>query len=410
MGTGEILVNQMYAGEYLAMGNNIGHEVINLLKADDGKRYLYVTPNGKVQGRSVESILFVRKVRRGKTVEVVAAATGLSKIPSSDWGSITYNGVRLADIYGGNIATEDADDPPDRVTYAAKNVKVPVLGCKIILTLENEVDRLNDLTIVSLESSRKSIVSRGNGMRRYYTTTNDPVAYKQLKNLLGNEGLWRPIPSTYDLGAGEDACEVPGFLEIIGKEDSELVFSNLFAYIFSKRPDVFREFASEVLGIYDMDTSFRVDRESKNNIDIRIEDSRHIVVIENKAKSGVNGIGGKYDSQLKKYQVKTDEEAEKSGKESHYFVFAPDVTSLNLHRYDPEGVWAPVSYSDICDFFKDARRYSSLTEVKYFDEFVRGLERLVLSDAERNFRIMQSRFLRRVNEAKGLNHQEMQYK
>ena len=178
MGTGEILVNQMYAGEYLAMGNNIGHEVINLLKADDGKRYLYVTPNGKVQGRSVESILFVRKVRRGKTVEVVAAATGLSKIPSSDWGSITYNGVRLADIYGGNIATEDADDPPDRVTYAAKNVKVPVLGCKIILTLENEVDRLNDLTIVSLESSRKSIVSRGNGMRRYYTTTNDPVAYK----------------------------------------------------------------------------------------------------------------------------------------------------------------------------------------------------------------------------------------
>lgn len=263
MGTGEILVNQMYAGEYLAMGNIIGHEAINLLKADDGKRYLYVTPNGKVQGHCVESILFVRKVRRGKTVEVVAAATGLSKAPSSDKGSMTYNGVRLADIYGDNMAA---------------------------------------------------------------------------------------------------------------------------------------------------DTSFRIDRESKNNIDIRIEDSRHIVVIENKAKSGVNGIGGKYDSQLKKYQVKTDEEAEKSGKESHYFVFAPDVTSLNLHRYDPEGVWAPVSYSDICDFFKDARRYSSLTEVKYFDEFVRGLERLVLSDAERNFRIMQSRFLRRVNEAKGLNHQEMQYK
>ncbi len=84
MGTGEILANQMYAGEYLAMGNNIGHEAVNLLKADDGKRYLCVTPNGKVQGRCVESILFVRKVRRGKTVEVVATATGLSKVLSSD--------------------------------------------------------------------------------------------------------------------------------------------------------------------------------------------------------------------------------------------------------------------------------------------------------------------------------------
>ena len=336
-----------------------------------------------------------------RNVRYTNVRDAISKIPSSDWGSITYNGVRLADIYGGNIATEDADDPPDRVTYAAKNVKVPVLGCKIILTLENEVDRLNDLTIVSLESSRKSIVSRGNGMRRYYTTTNDPVAYKQLKNLLGNEGLWRPIPSTYDLGAGEDACEVPGYLEIIGKEDSELVFSNLFAYIFSKRPDVFREFASEVLGIYDMDTSFRVDRESRNNIDIRIEDSHHIVVIENKTKSGVNGVGGKYDSQLKKYQVKTDEEAAKSGKVARYFVFAPDIASLNLLRYDPEEVWTPVSYNDICDFFKDARRFSSLAEVKYFDEFVRGLERLALSDAERNFRIMRSRFLRRIHEVKG---------
>lgn len=160
MGTGEILINQMYAGEYLAMGNNIGHEAINLLKADDGKRYLYVTPNDKVQGRCVESILFVRKVRGDRTVEIVAAATELSKVPPSDRGSITYNGVRLADVYGDNIAAENADEPPARVTYAAENMKVPSSGCKIVLTLENEVDRLNDLTIVPLDSSRKSIVPR----------------------------------------------------------------------------------------------------------------------------------------------------------------------------------------------------------------------------------------------------------
>ena len=38
----EILINQMYAGGFLEVGNNIGHEVINLFKADDGKNYVYV--------------------------------------------------------------------------------------------------------------------------------------------------------------------------------------------------------------------------------------------------------------------------------------------------------------------------------------------------------------------------------
>ena len=98
--------------------------------------------------------------------------------------------------------------------------------------------------------------------------------------------------------------------------------------------------------------------------------------------------------------MKTDEEAAKSGKVARYFVFAPDMTSLNLRRYDPEGVWTPISYIDICGFFKSARRFSSLAEIQYFDEFVRGLERLALSDAERNFRIMRSRFLRRVHEVR----------
>lgn len=401
MKTGEILVNQMYAGDYLSMGNNIGHEAINFLKADNGKRYLYVTPGGSVKGHNVESILFVRKVCGGKTVEVIAMATGLTDVVSGDAEGITYYGVSLTDIYESNIATENVKDPPDRVTYVAESMKVPSRGCRIFLTLNNEAGRPNDCTVVLLESSRKSIVSRGNGMRRYYTAENDPRAFRQLVELVSDEELWRPIPSMYELGVGEDACETPGFLEVIGKEDSELVFSNLLVYIFSSRPAIFREFASEILGIDDMEEIFRIDRESKHNIDIRIEDGSHIIVIENKTRSGINGIGGKYESQLKKYQEKTKEEAAKSGKEPRYYVFAPNIDGLNLCRYDPEGVWTPVSYSVICNFFKDARRYSDLAEVKYFDEFVRGLERLTLTDAERNFRIMRSRFLRRVHEVSG---------
>lgn len=50
----EILINKMYVGEYL--NNNIGHEVINLLRADgntdkfgDGQNYIYVQPYGTME-------------------------------------------------------------------------------------------------------------------------------------------------------------------------------------------------------------------------------------------------------------------------------------------------------------------------------------------------------------------------
>ena len=35
-----IILNRMYAGSYLE--EHIGHEVINLFKADDGSNYIYV--------------------------------------------------------------------------------------------------------------------------------------------------------------------------------------------------------------------------------------------------------------------------------------------------------------------------------------------------------------------------------
>ena len=52
----EILINRMYAGSYLENEHNIGHEVINLIRADgdvdengDGRNYIYVQPYGTMQ-------------------------------------------------------------------------------------------------------------------------------------------------------------------------------------------------------------------------------------------------------------------------------------------------------------------------------------------------------------------------
>ena len=67
----EILINQLFAGKYLDEGENIGHEVINLFKDDDGNHNIFITPTGLVNGHDLEYILFVRNFSARKTVEVV---------------------------------------------------------------------------------------------------------------------------------------------------------------------------------------------------------------------------------------------------------------------------------------------------------------------------------------------------
>ena len=41
-----IIINRMYAGGYLTEGENIGHEIINLIK-DDNLENLFLTSNNK---------------------------------------------------------------------------------------------------------------------------------------------------------------------------------------------------------------------------------------------------------------------------------------------------------------------------------------------------------------------------
>ena len=41
-----IIINRMYAGKYLAEGENIGHEIINLIRSDNGNNYLWLNADG----------------------------------------------------------------------------------------------------------------------------------------------------------------------------------------------------------------------------------------------------------------------------------------------------------------------------------------------------------------------------
>ena len=62
--TKEILLNIMYTGTYLEDENaNIGHEIINLFKADNGNNYIYILPYGSMSKKhndKIKSILLLK--------------------------------------------------------------------------------------------------------------------------------------------------------------------------------------------------------------------------------------------------------------------------------------------------------------------------------------------------------------
>ena len=73
-----IVLNRMYTGSYLS--TNLGHEVINMFQADNGKHYLYLNAKGNfaVEHKGqISEMLLVRYDGENK-VEVLAWANGLT--------------------------------------------------------------------------------------------------------------------------------------------------------------------------------------------------------------------------------------------------------------------------------------------------------------------------------------------
>ena len=167
-----IVLNRMYTGSYLS--SNLGHEVINMFQADNGKHYLYLNDKGNFANKYTELIddmLLVRYVGENK-VEILAWASELTAIPGTNmpysnfdpnstirgyqeqiiynkqrkpnleisdcnWKDevdsetgITYGGANLIDIFG------DADQQNIYITYRAGKFQTP--SARLFLEFGNE--------------------------------------------------------------------------------------------------------------------------------------------------------------------------------------------------------------------------------------------------------------------------------
>ena len=137
----EIIINKMYVGGYLSEGDNIGHEIINLYKADDGKNYIYLNSQGTIElsrGENSITVLLVRKFA-SKIYKVLAKAEGItildfadSKLPRKERYKgqvalgLTYGGVSLVDLFNENSYRGSLEEEKNAyTTFVADRVIKP---------------------------------------------------------------------------------------------------------------------------------------------------------------------------------------------------------------------------------------------------------------------------------------------
>lgn len=401
--TKEILVNRMYAGDYLK--DNIGHEIINLFKTDDGDNYIYVNPYGTlgVGHDEVESILLVRRLEGG-ILEIIAKAEKLERIVTNKRGDdllndqkdylkshgIVYGKVPLDRIFDGNESNSTY------VSFKAGEIKAP----KAPIYLYNSKSKIKP-------DEKYGVKMEGNFASQYLhqfynQNKND---YAVLRKILDDKSRWGDDPTK--LVEVEFDKSKTNILTILGKDHDELAYSNLIAYLLSSDEELSSNFFTAVLKL-EPRGKLSVRREVKN-IDLLLSDDNNIVVIENKIKSAINGVkntdqsivNGEKDmeSQLSKYYDYANSLGKQNNKRVSFFIFSPNYNHLDLEGLKNAENYTPVSYKTLYTFFHNYHP-TKKSYTNYYDILCEALLPHCREVDNSNTEIMQERFATAIKEVR----------
>ncbi|MDY4470974.1 MAG: PD-(D/E)XK nuclease family protein [Collinsella sp.] len=408
----DILISVLFSGTYLDEGNNIGHEIINFFPDDNGNRYLYIPSKGTIaKSHDLKSVAIILAHKDGEQkVEVDALARSLASVDENEVSTITFNGKPLSALFGENTHRGENDKEAGlNLACRVDEFLLPASGRRIFIATGNE-DVLKDDERIEVYVGDVKILNQS--QRTYFSEAKRKEGYRKLRDLIDDEGLWKEASKTAfaaeKLQKNEMLAEdqTPTFLEIAKKQYDELVFSNLFAYYFNYSDEGFREFAKEVLGLPNVGSITSLVRESENNIDLWIETETHVIVIENKIRSGINGIKRGEDeetNQLEKYYEYAEKKC-REGQKLALYLFAPNYSSIkpsDLKGIDPkrntEWEYVLITYKEIYNFFsKHATLYK---DECHFSDFCRDLKRHIETSEDNKRRVMHARFAQMLGNA-----------
>ena len=400
-----IILNKLYVGNYLKDEKNIGHEVINLFRDDNEKNYIYITPSGylsKEYDDTVEAVLLVENLT-GNRAKVIAKATCLKQIAynTKDLKEKQIAFIKENNIKYGEVFLDKLMDDV-RVTFEAESVIMPIFPIYLEIT-EEELTRkdntfyLKDYKIIVSEACRRYVSDSDKNFRILEELINDPSLWK-------GENTTKRI-TINDSNSIENKEKDFSFIKLIRKEHDELIYSNMISFFLAENPELFKNFCKEILDI-ETEGDYSINREEAN-IDILIRDKNYIIVIENKIKSGINGItkakNGMYPSQLSKYfdYVKSTDDCKKKGKKSLFFIFAPNYNKPELEALIHGKDYKTILYSELYKFFLTHGDNIKSDLKKYYDDFVKSLKMHKEEVDNSNFETMKRRFINAIKSVKG---------
>ena len=396
----------MFTGGYL--GDNIGHEIINLFKADDGNNYIYLCKDGRYTRKDLPKYVIQVRHHCTRTLEVISIAEIESKITKQEIDNIKYGGVTIVDIFKENEeqgtdtyitfkATNVIKPKPDQPVYIAYegnrvkvNISTPFIKPTIILNEKVVVNGKEKYNFDVCEALRNYI---------YYNENQDSDYFKLnslIKNAFSNNRDWQPVSEQLGLTV-KDSSKIyatPG--DIYGINNLELPYSNAFKFFIEKYPQllsgIFGEICSSYFDMYPNYQITRIEREWRN-IDILIEvDNKLVIVIENKIFSDLNGKKENEITQLDKYESIITEEYKDNAYNKIFILLLPDHNNINIDNYTN---WHKLFYSSVRSSLDEVVKTNNDEQLKDFAEMVSRH-----SDKDYNYSVMKRRFERALIKAK----------
>ena len=381
------VLNRMYTGSYLS--TNLGHEVINMFQADNGKHYLYLNSRGNLVGRALTSKYMLLVVYIGdQRVEVIGLAKNIVAIDSAKCNlsekigkidkkifekqnlyiekeHITYGGVHLLDIFN------DAEQQNIYVSYEADPENFFIPKQRIILSFKKDRSIKDD----KVEDGIYKLGNYDFGSTTLHQYIESGKDYDKLESVITNEKLWILSNEKVEIA---DNCLIKkdSLIDICGMLFDENKFSNALAYFIRKYTELWRDFFILKSGMslnLPFEVSREVDIKSKfkdlkdgGRIDLQINDGKHWIIIENKIKSKINKTqkDKTWDSsQLKRYMAYIKKIAPTDNKEnSRTYVLTPNYNMLSLG----DTGFQLLNYSEICLFLKGKKEVETDEDFKSF--------------------------------------------
>jgi hypothetical protein len=405
------ILNKVFTGSYL--NRHLGHEIINFIKCDNNKRYVYINPWG-VRGKEAASntkyaihIMGGVKYNYKNELNNFYEGVGVSKIKNDakdiyelvgdnqkNDKSLIFNKQTFYKIFHSSY-----DDDESRLcSFEAEKLYKVKDGKRILIktgSKRNDINEMDNVLIIELKCNPQR-------SRCYSKESDSEWVDKLFDEELKKYDYLELDNNNVDLKSiGNEQC----FAVISDRTNLEDSMSNQIAYFLNRDSDLCSKFIKEFLGIkISNDEKFEIFRE-KEHIDLLFVSNKRVIVIENKIDSNINGKRGK-QSQLSKYKTYIDNNYSVPYK--HFILLKPiynPITDKIMKEYGGSS-YEIKEYHKLFEVLSNYKEYKPLGKKAnsdgqfLFKEFVKSVEYVGMTKAEQRRRTAYIRLNQKLDELK----------